>query len=399
MLEWTAPAALAAVGAASLACERLWLQSLRRRVPIRIAVTGTRGKSTVTRLIAAALRVDGNAVLAKVTGSRPILIGPGGEETEIRRPGPPSILEQKAVLRAAVRMKCRVLVAEMMSIGPETLRAESRQILQPHLLAVTNARIDHREEMGRTRRDIAATLGRAFFPDSVVFIPEEEMLPAFEEAAARAGCRLIAVPSDANPLFSLAGGEAETSLEFPANLRLAWAVAGFCGAGASRAVSGMTAARTDFGSLKAWRLGQADLPWPVSAVSLFAANEPGSSAAALERLVRIHPGLPAKRVAVLALRADRADRTRQWLEAAAAGFFAGYAGILTVGDHAHPVCRRLRRKGACARVAAVSGSDPARITAQAARLAAGSACLIGLGNIVGVGTGLVEHWAACGEAV
>lgn len=399
MLEWTAPAALAAVGAAALALERLSLDVLRRRVPLRIAVTGTRGKSSVTRLVAAALRADGRSVLAKVTGSRPVLIGPDGEDIGIRRPGPPTILEQKAVLRAAVRMSCRSLVAEMMSIGPETLRIESRQILRPGVLAVTNARIDHREEMGRTRAEIAATLGKAFLPGATVFIPEEELLPAFQMAADRVGCRLIAVPSDSAPASGYSDGEIGSPLEFGVNIRLARAVAAFCGADAVRAALGMAAAPPDFGSLKVWRLGRPGLPGPLWAVSLFAANEPDSSAAALERLARSHSGLPSGKVAVLALRADRADRTRQWLEAAAAGFFDGYAGIVAVGDHAHPVGRRLKRRGRCPAVLAMAGSDPALITEQAARLAGGPACLIGLGNIVGAGAGLVEHWAAGGEAL
>src|SRR6266403_1708987 len=42
-----------------------------RAIPVRIHVAGTRGKSTTTRLIAAALRAGGRNVLAKTTGSAP----------------------------------------------------------------------------------------------------------------------------------------------------------------------------------------------------------------------------------------------------------------------------------------------------------------------------------------
>jgi hypothetical protein len=38
------------------ALERLLFERRLRRIPLRLAVTGTRGKSTVTRLIAGALR-------------------------------------------------------------------------------------------------------------------------------------------------------------------------------------------------------------------------------------------------------------------------------------------------------------------------------------------------------
>ena len=54
----------------------LWLQSAmhRRRlatIPIRIHIAGTRGKSTVTRMIAAGLRSGDVKTLAKTTGSEP----------------------------------------------------------------------------------------------------------------------------------------------------------------------------------------------------------------------------------------------------------------------------------------------------------------------------------------
>ncbi|MDD8026365.1 MAG: hypothetical protein PHI34_07615, partial [Acidobacteriota bacterium] len=185
----------------------------------------------------------------------------------------------------------------------------------------------------------------------------------------------------------------------PANLRLARAVAAYCGADEAGIAAGLAAAAPDFGSLKAWRLRIPGLPPASCAVSLFAANEPESTALSLDRFARIRTGLPARRVAVLALRADRADRTRQWLEAADKGFFDGYAGVAAVGDHAHPIGRRLRRtRRFGASVISVPGADPARITEAAARLAGGASCLIGMGNIVGVGAALVEHWAANGEA-
>ena len=74
-----------------LAREKARLSRALRRVPRRIAVAGTRGKSGVTRLIAAGLRASGAKVLAKTTGSKPVLILPDGSEREIARPGPASI--------------------------------------------------------------------------------------------------------------------------------------------------------------------------------------------------------------------------------------------------------------------------------------------------------------------
>jgi hypothetical protein len=105
-------------------------------------------------------------------------------------------------------------------------------------------------------------------------------------------------------------------------------------------------------------------------------------------------------VAILALRADRDDRTRQWLEAASRGAFDGYAGVVAVGDHARAVARRLRRlvrSGAF--VQAPARHDPVSVTAAALDMAGGEACLVGMGNIVGAGARLVEYWSAAGESL
>ena len=44
------------------------------QLPIRIHVNGSRGKSSVTRLIAAGLRAGGLKTLAKTTGTAPLII-------------------------------------------------------------------------------------------------------------------------------------------------------------------------------------------------------------------------------------------------------------------------------------------------------------------------------------
>jgi poly-gamma-glutamate synthase PgsB/CapB len=164
-----------------LVLERLRLGRDRRRIPLRIAVTGTRGKSGVTRLIAAGLRESGAGVMAKTTGARPALILPDGTEEEIPRPGRnPSIREQVRVVRRAAAMKADALVAEMMSIGGECLFTESRRIVRPGILALTNVRLDHLDAMGAGKEDIARTLTAAFPEGAVIFIPNEESCPIFE---------------------------------------------------------------------------------------------------------------------------------------------------------------------------------------------------------------------------
>ena len=81
--------------------ERRFLKHLSDSIPLRICVTGSRGKSSVVRLITSILKEDGMSVLAKTTGSRPAVLYPDGSEAGIVRKGPVSILEQKKILKAA----------------------------------------------------------------------------------------------------------------------------------------------------------------------------------------------------------------------------------------------------------------------------------------------------------
>lgn len=397
MFDLALPVFLAAGSVAALGVERHRLEAARRRIPLRIAVTGTRGKSSVTRLIAAAFRVDGRAVLAKTTGSKPVLIRPDGSETEIRRLGRPSILEQKSVLRAAARVRGDVLVAEMMSIRPECLKAEAGSILRPHVLVITNVRLDHRQEMGRTKAEIASALAAAIVPGALVFVPEEENYPVFEAAARRAGTRIMTVPVERPADESLRG--APDSGDFPENTKLALAVAERFGISRERAAAGMSAAKSDFGALRVWRFRGGENGPDHFAVSAFAANDPDSTSRTIDQLARLHPAFRGRRIGILNFRADREDRTRQWLDAAREGFFAGFAGVVAVGDHAAAISRRLRRFDLVS--AAVRAGRPERIMAAARVLIPEDegAVFFGMGNIVGVGTALVEYWMTIGEKI
>ncbi len=384
MSPFTIAAILALSGLTGLGLERWSLFRARRRIILRVAVTGTRGKSAVTRLLAGVVRETGLPVAAKTTGSRPVFIRSDGTESVLPRTGRPSILEQKAVLRAAGRLGARALVAEMMSIRPENLRAEARLILRPNIVVITNARLDHRPEMGGTKDRVALSLSAAIAPGSTVFVLEEENRPVYAEAARRAGAKLVIVP---------AGGAAEGKVfgagrfgDFPENARFVEAVAAHLGIAPDKAAAAAAGTAPDFGALRTWRL-PAENDAPASfAVNAFAANEPESTAAALSRLAASGRVYPPRRIAILNFRADREDRTRQWLSAARTGYFAGFAGLVAAGDHAAAIGRRLRRLAGPERaVISVIERTPERIMCQARALAGGAAVFIGMVNIAGPG--------------
>ena len=376
-----------------LALERIRLDRGRRRVPRRIAVTGTRGKSSVVRLVAAGLRASGARVLAKTTGSEPVLIFPDGSEREIKRSGPASIREQVHLVALAASSGADTLVAEMMSIGAECLAAESRRILRPGTLAMTNVRLDHLDEMGRDKVAIARTLSGAIPERADIFIPEEEVCPPFEEAAARTGSKLHAVVRAAAGAGPGEGSSAPPG-EFEPNLRLARAVLGSLGIDDRTIERGMSGAVPDAGSLRVWRGSFGGRQRQAVCVSLFAANEPESSAAALLKVKAMVPFAGRPLAGLLSLREDRGDRTLQWVRSAGEGFFREFFAVVLIGPPGRAALRMIRRRIAAddAPFSFFDGSSPEELMDRVFSLTPGEPVIVGLGNFVGLGASLVRFW-------
>ncbi len=426
-----------------LVVERVRLEWDRAAVPLRIAVTGSRGKTTVARLLAAVLREDGRKVLAKTTGSEARIIFPDGAETEVHRLGAPSVLEQRKLLARGARLGVDAVVAEVMSVHPEAHRVESRRILVPHLVLVTNFRVDHSAAQGDTRESVARVLALDVPPGGRALVPEEEWETVFAEEVGKGGGMVERVPAGAGaggirgaappvvvpaeapvpapgpapalrasagtPARPGAGGDC---LDFGPNLDLVWAAARSLGIGDETIWAGVCRARGDIGTLRVWRYPRADglPPWRVA--NAFAANEPESTL----RIYDLVGADPATCVGLLALRPDRGDRTVQWIEALASGFLERFRRVYVHGLHAHALQRRLRKAEARTAAAGVTGGragppgpdrvvilgdEPPHRIMQAILEAEGAepGLLFGFGNIAGVGESLVRHWREVGEPV
>ncbi|MFU8851496.1 poly-gamma-glutamate synthase PgsB [Micromonospora sp. SL1-18] len=290
-----------------LVVERALHRRQLSRLPTRIVVNGIRGKSSVTRLIAGALRAErGRTVVAKTTGTAARFIHPDGSEVPIRRGrGGVNVIEQIGVVRRAVRAGAETLVVECMAVLPELQQVNQELLINGDIVVITNVREDHLDEMGPTLDDVARSLCRSMPYRGTVITAECERLHILQEEATRRQCALIAV--DPN---SVTDAEMRRFrwITFKENVAIALAVAQLCGVDRATALQGMWRAAPDPGVLRVDACAHFGRRFAV--VNLFAANDPASTLMSIDLLRRRR--LIGDRVAVVInCRPDRVERNGQ----------------------------------------------------------------------------------------
>ncbi len=366
-----------------LVVERLVLDKFRCAIPMVIAVTGTRGKSSVVRMLASILREDGRDVLAKTTGSEAQFIYPDGTVQDVPRRGIVSILEQKDLLKKAARLHVDCLVVEIMSIRPENHFVESQQILHPDIVVVTNVRRDHVDAMGETEGEIARVLWNTIPASSSAYVLEQ-YLPLFDPlilTGPRPGT--VAVRrGNADPLMAMLGGLQR--MEFGENLDLVATICRSLGIADRIVALGILKAQSDIGKFGIWssKIGGKRIYF----VNAFAANDPESTLELIMKTRELLGSKISKFTGVLNLRGDRPDRTLQWIEALNDGMSARFERIYALGGHATVVKRRVVSSQI------ISKRSPAEITRLIASEMENDGVLFGFGNIGGDGKKLVEYW-------
>lgn len=278
------------------------------RVPLRIHVNGTRGKSSVTRLIAAGLREGGVVTCAKTTGTLPRMIMPSGKEYPVFRPSGANVIEQIRIVRAAASNASEALVIECMALVPFLQwLCEARLVRATHGV-ITNAREDHLDVMGPTEIDVATALAGMTPVGGKLFTAERRHLDVFRRAAADRGTTLIAVTEEdihAITPDELAGF---SYVEHAENVALALRVCEDVGIERGVALRGMHRAKPDPGAMTDHEVHY--FGRQMHFVNGFAANDPESTERIWTMAIERYPHVE-QRIAVFNCRADRPDRSQQ----------------------------------------------------------------------------------------
>ena len=385
-------AALAAVACLSAAAEGIAHRRRLRRIPIRIHVNGTRGKSSVTRLIAAGLRAGGHRTCAKTTGTDAVMIMPDGTEYPIHRPGRANITEQKRVVRTAVECGADALVIECMALQPLLQSTCELGFVRATHGVITNARADHLDVMGPTRLHVAHALAGTTPCGGVLLTAEdrEDSLTVLRESAADRGSTFRAINADDARAITAEDLAGFSYLEHAENVALALAVCESVGIDRDVALRGMWAATPDIGAMKVHNtaVGQTS-SW--SFTNALAANDPESTQRIWDAVGS--RATAATRVLLMNCRDDRVERS-----VSMATHAANWSGVdmhVVIGSGTEHYRRALKRGGVPeSRIVVAESGDPESI-AQAMFVAGLGRDLdiVGVGNIKGPGLKLAEFFA------
>lgn len=357
-----------------------------RAIPIRIHVNGTRGKSSVTRLIAGGLRAGGIVTCAKTTGTEAAMILPDGSEYAIYRPSRANIIEQVRMVDTAVEASAQALVIECMALQPLLQSLSELRLVRATHGVITNVRADHLDVMGPGEADVARALAGAIPVGGTLFTATERHGEILEAAARDRGSTVEWVTRDHVGAIGRQEMHGFSYLEHEENVALALSVCEALGVDRETALRGMWEAAPDPGVLAVHELdffGRRLL-----FANGLAANDPDSSGRIWRNVLRLVPDV-SRRIALFNCRVDRPDRSRQLGEACVDWPPADH--YVLMGNGTYIFARAATRRGLDVRKLVIAeNQEPGAVFETLLERAGESALIMGMGNVHGGGEELAR---------
>ncbi|MGB7326936.1 MAG: poly-gamma-glutamate synthase PgsB [Rubripirellula sp.] len=376
--------------AAAACAENAWHQRNLRRIPIRIHVNGTRGKSSVVRLIAGGLRAGGIRTCAKTTGTVPRMIFPDGSEATVFRPSRANIMEQRRIVRAASLLDADALVVECMALQPPLQSICELKLVQSTHGVITNARADHLDVMGPDVTGVTRALCGTVPVGGKLYTAEQRRGPRTEmaKAALDRSSELVPILDDDIAEISWEDLDGFSHIEHPDNVALALRICGDLGVDRQTALQGMWNATADPGVMRLFHVGESNQPMVF--VSAFAANDPESTGHSWNTLVKRYKSVE-RRIALFNCREDRVDRSLQLAEACVRWQPADHYVLSGTGTEAF--ARKAIQSGLSKDRLTIADSQPTPRLLHLLRGQSGrSSMVMGMGNIAGPGMELLDFF-------
>lgn len=359
-----------------------------QRIPIRIHVNGTRGKSSVARLIAAGMRSQ-ITTSCKTTGTLPRMILPDGTEFPVFRPAKANVIEQLRIVKTAIEWKSEALVLECMALRPRLQWLSEERLVNATHGVITNARADHLDVMGPDEKGVAWALAGMIPPNGKLFTAERKLIDIFKHACDDRNCELIGITEEEVEAITEDDLHPFPYLEHAENVALALRICADVGVDRETALKGMWGADPDPGAMTAHEMDF--FGREIAFVNGFAANDPESTERiwnmALDRY-----GDRDRKIAIFNCRSDRPDRSRQLGEVVAKWQPADKYILIGTGTYIF------------ARFAVEFGIDPMKLVFAENRNtddifetcvehSGRSALIMGMANIGGPGLDVVRYFA------
>lgn len=356
------------------------------RIPARIHVAGTRGKSSVTRLIAAGLRAGGLCCAAKTTGTLARMILPDAREVPIFRPRGPNIVEQTRVVALAEALGAEALVIECMALQPELHWLSESKLVRATHGVITNVRADHLDVMGPGEEDVARCLAGMIPVKGTLITGERRHLGILREACEDRKTRLVTVDDDDLAAVSDEDMAGFGHVEHRDNVALALKVLKELGVSREAGLEGMWAGQPDPGALTEHVIDF--FGRRIVFVNAFAANDPESTQGIWNMALERNRDLD-EVVAVFNLRADRPSRTRQL--ARETTFWHQADHVVLMGSGAYHFVREASAVGiGPERFVYADHEQLGEVFESIVELCDRSALVVGMANIGEHGLGLVR---------
>ncbi len=370
------------------ALETLRHNRILSRIPIRIHVNGTRGKSSVTRLISAGLRAGGLKVFAKTTGTLPRLIYPDGYENAIIRRARSNIIEQMRFMDLASQHSIDAVVLECMALNPSLQSISERRMIKSTHGIITNARADHLDVMGPSVTDVAKALLGTTPTNGKLYTCESKFPDLFLEACKDRNSELIPVTVQSENIdpLDLVGF---SYIEHAENVALALKVCKDLGVDNQTALKGMWQATPDPGVLKDFTIDF--FGKTIHFVNAFAANDPESSEKAWHIAQEKFPHAQV-RIALFNCRPDRPERSQQLGQSLK--LFNNSHHVVLMGESTNLFAREALKIGLPQRqLHQCDNLSVSDIFEYLMGLTQKRTLIVGMGNIGGLGLDLVQYFA------